>query len=141
MKFHLIFLAFVAGALTGCHKGSPSASAPEQAPPGPEVTAENSLSQGQPDEVPRPAQPPKPLPPPPPAVAARAVNVLRQSVSGEVDPFLTGELRNFIQLKQRLPQSFAEFATLRLDSIPRPPEGKRWVIDATDLQVKAVPAQ
>jgi hypothetical protein len=66
---------------------------------------------------------------------------VRQAVTGDVDAFLTAELNNFIQQKKRLPESFAEFATLRLDSIPRPPENKKWVIDASDLQVKAVPAK
>ena len=76
--------------------------------------------------------------PPSPTVAARAENGLGLNVEGETDPFLTAELQNFIQQKNRLPVSFAEFAGLRLDSIPRPPAGKKWVIDRADLQVKAV---
>jgi hypothetical protein len=80
----------------------------------------------------------KPLPPPPPAVAARADNVLRPAVIGDVDPFLTSQLRDFVSKQGRLPESFSEFATLRLDSIPRPPAGKKWVIDVAGMQVKAV---
>jgi hypothetical protein len=57
---------------------------------------------------------------------------------GEVDASLTMELRNFVQAKGRLPQSFGEFVNVRLDSIPSPPEGKKWVIDTANLQVKAV---
>jgi hypothetical protein len=86
-------------------------------------------------------QPAKPLPPPPPSVAARAENYLRENVPGDPDAFLSAELRNFVQLKHRMPESFAEFANVRLDSIPRPPEGKKWVIDMTSLQVKSVPAK
>jgi len=78
------------------------------------------------------------LPPPPPSVAARAENSLGLKVTGDIDPFLTSELQNFIQQQNRLPVSFAEFANLRLDSVPRPPPGKKWVIDRADLQVKAV---
>jgi hypothetical protein len=59
-------------------------------------------------------------------------------VDGQPDAFLSEQLRTFIQQKHRFPESFAEFAMTRLDSIPRPPEGKRWVIDAASIQVKAV---
>jgi hypothetical protein len=81
------------------------------------------------------------LPPPPAVVAARADNYVRQNVEGQVDGFLTEQLRTFIQQKQRFPESFVEFAAARLDSVPRPPEGKRWVIDAATVQVKSVKAQ
>ena len=74
-------------------------------------------------------------------VAARADNYVRQNVDGQVDAFLTEQLQTFIQQKHRFPDSFAEFALMRLDSVPRPPEGKRWVIDSASLQVKAVPAR
>ena len=86
-------------------------------------------------------QPNKALPPPTPAVAARAENLPRQNVIGQVDPELTAQLRTFIQKKNRLPESFAEFVTVRLDTIPRPPEGKKWVIDTSSLEVKAVSAK
>jgi hypothetical protein len=56
---------------------------------------------------------------------------------GDVDPYLTSQLKIFIQQKQRMPNSFTEFAHARLDSIPRPPEGKKWVIDGGAQQVKA----
>ena len=74
-------------------------------------------------------------------MAARAENYLRQNVAGEVNASLSTELRNFVQLKHRMPDSFSEFASVRLDSIPRPPDGKKWVIDIDALQVKAVPAK
>jgi len=83
-----------------------------------------------------------PAPPPPSRVVnARALNPVRQNVTGEVDAQLTEELRTFIQQKKRMPQTFSEFATVRLDSVPRPPEGKKWAIDSESLEVKAVSAQ
>jgi hypothetical protein len=74
-------------------------------------------------------------------VAANAENSVRENVAGEVDQFLTSQLRTFVQEKGRLPASFAEFAKARLDSIPRPPAGTKWVIDAPSQQVKAVPVK
>jgi hypothetical protein len=83
----------------------------------------------------------KPLPPPPLSVTAHAQNAPAENVVGDVDPFLTEQLRIFMQQKRRLPQSFAELASVRLDSMPNPPLGKKWVIDAATQQVKAVPAR
>jgi hypothetical protein len=79
--------------------------------------------------------------PPPNYVAATAENQPAENVVGVADPFLTQQLQIFIQQKQRLPEDFAELARTRLDSVPRPPEGKKWVIDKTARQVKAVAAQ
>jgi hypothetical protein len=84
-------------------------------------------------------QPAKPLPPPPKSVTVNAENNVRENVGGEVDQFLTSQLKIFISEKGRLPASFAEFAGARLDSMPRPPEGAKWVIDAPNQQVKSVP--
>ena len=74
-------------------------------------------------------------------ITANADNNLRQSVEGDVDQFLTAQLRIFVQKKGRLPQSFLEFKNASLDSMPRPPAGKKWAIDAASIQVKAVNAQ
>jgi len=82
-------------------------------------------------------EPAKPLAPPPKSVTANAENNVRENVGGEVDQFLTSQLKIFIQNKGRLPVSFAEFASARLDSIPRPPAGTKWVIDAANQQVKS----
>jgi len=79
--------------------------------------------------------------PPPNYVAATAENKPAENVVGIVDPFLTQQLQIFIQQKQRLPEDFAELARARLDSVPRPPEGKKWVIDKSTKQVKAVANQ
>jgi hypothetical protein len=79
--------------------------------------------------------------PPPNYVTATAENKPAENVAGIVDPFLTQQLQIFIQQKQRLPEDFAELARTRLDSVPRPPEGKKWVIDKATRQVKAVAEQ
>ena len=78
-----------------------------------------------------------PLQPPPNYVAATARNAPEQNVAGEINAFLTEQLRIFIREKGRLPESFTELARARLDSVPRPPDGKRWVIDASSREVKA----
>jgi hypothetical protein len=120
---HLAFvISLAACALLGCYKkaAAPGGTGPD---PAPESTA---------------VQPAKPLPPPPAFISARADNYVRQNVTGEVDAAMTRELRAFAQKKGRLPNSFAEFAKDGLDSIPSPPDGKKWVIDSSDLTVKAM---
>lgn len=76
--------------------------------------------------------------PPPAYVVAVAQNQPAENVVGTVDPFLTQQLQIFIQQKQRMPEDFAELARARLDSVPRPPPGKKWAIDRSTRQVKAV---
>ncbi|HXU78482.1 MAG TPA: hypothetical protein VN794_18045 [Methylomirabilota bacterium] len=137
MPYRPPLIALLACALIGCHKQETPAPNPAQAPVTPEAPASaQSVPQAAPQGPPPGA---RPLPAPPPVVAARADNYVRQNIDGQVDPFLSEQLRTFIDQKKRFPESFAEFAMTRLDSIPRPPEGKRWVIDAASLQVKAVP--
>jgi hypothetical protein len=75
------------------------------------------------------------------AVGTRAENAVRETVDGELNPSLTRQLQIFVQEKGRLPQTFGEFANARLDSIPRPPAGKKWVIDSSAAEVKAVSVQ
>jgi hypothetical protein len=79
--------------------------------------------------------------PAPRYVTAVAENKPAAYAAGEVNAFLTEQLRIFVQQKQRLPADFAELARVRLDSVPRPPEGRKWVIDTTTREVKAMPAQ
>ena len=74
-------------------------------------------------------------------VTAVAENRPAENVTGEVDAFLTEQLGLFIREKRRLPESFAELVRTRLDSVPRPPTGKKWVIDSATRQVKAASAQ
>jgi hypothetical protein len=76
--------------------------------------------------------------PPPNYVAAAAQNAPAENVTGEVNAFLTEQLRLFIREKGRMPTDFAELARTRLDSVPRPPAGTKWVIDKAAQQVKAV---
>jgi hypothetical protein len=57
-------------------------------------------------------------------------------IDGVVDPFLTAQLRIFVQEKGRLPETFAEFAGARLDSVPRLPKGLHFAIDPTTQEVK-----
>ena len=128
MKFAAL-LAMAAFALLGCHKKEAQIVNQSQNPSDLGTPVTNS-----PD-----GKTAAPLPPPPPKVAANADNFVRENVTGQVDPFLTAQLRAFVQKYGRLPQSFTEFANRGLDSMPRPPEGSKWVIDAPNQQVKAVP--
>jgi len=68
-----------------------------------------------------------------------AYNYVRQTAEGTVDQFLTEELNNFVRNRRRLPQTFGEFASTQLHTVPHPPAGKKWVIDAITVQVKAAP--
>jgi hypothetical protein len=137
MKSLLVFLSICL--LAGCHKKPTPEAAPAANPAA--APAETAAAGQVSANPPVPAAPAKPLPAPPPSVAARADNYLRENVQGVPDPFLTGQLRTFVEQKHRMPESFAEFAGLRLDSIPRPPEGKKWVIDTATLEVKASPSK
>jgi hypothetical protein len=131
MKYWIPILFLVAAFVMGCHKKetpAPSAS--------PEAPAAADAAPGSPAPTPVP-----PMGPPPRSVTAWATNTPQQGVQGEVDAFLTTQLRVFVEQNRRMPQSFYEFASRRLDSTPRPPAGKKWAIDASDITVKAVPAQ
>jgi hypothetical protein len=139
MKNLALLICLSAFALLGCHKKEAAA---VPAPAAPEAAAEAATAAAPQAQAPRPAapaQPAKPLPPPPSYVSGNADNNVRQAVVGQVDASLTSALRAFVQKKGRMPQSFFEFAAGGLDSTPRAPEGKRWVIDASDMTVKAVP--
>ena len=61
-----------------------------------------------------------------------------QPLDGPADPGMTEQLRIFIQERGRLPTDFGEFSRARLDSVPRVPQGMRWVIDPTTQEVKLV---
>ncbi len=123
MKHLALFISLATFVLVGCHKK-------EAAP----------ANSGAPETAASP-QPAKPPPPPPKYVTANAQNAPAENVAGEVNAFLTQQLRIFIREKGRMPESFTELARVRLDSIPRPPAGKKWVIDNATKEVKAAPAQ
>lgn len=120
-------IAAAAFAVFGCHKN------PETpAQPTPAVAADPAAPPAPPPEV-------EPTAPPPKSVAAVADNIVQENVNGRVDAFLTSQLRTFIQQYNRMPKSFAEFALRRVDSMPRPPDGQKWVIDSTTQEVKSIP--
>jgi hypothetical protein len=56
----------------------------------------------------------------------------------EKNNFLTYQLEIFLRDYKRMPKDFGEFANARLDSVPQPPPGKKWVIDESKKQIKAV---
>jgi len=122
-------LALSAFTLFGCHKKEAEVA----------NQAQNPSDLGTPVKAATDGKAAEPLPPPPPKVAANADNYVRENVSGQVDPALTAQLRAFAQKYGRMPQSFTEFANRGLDSMPHPPDGSKWVIDAPNQQVKAVP--
>jgi hypothetical protein len=122
MRHVILVVATVSLVMSGCKKAADSA--PTQT----NLAGANPVPTAQ------------PLPPPPAPVAAVAENAPQQTIAGQVDPFLTEQLRIFVQQQRRLPSSFAELAAKRLDSIPGPPPGTRWAIDASTMQVKAVKA-
>jgi len=64
--------------------------------------------------------------------------VAPQPLGGEVDPFMTSQLRIFIEQKGRLPANFTELANTRLDSVPRTRPGTMWAIDPVTQEVKLV---
>jgi hypothetical protein len=111
--------------LAGCHK---------QTAPAPAAQVEATT---QSDTEPAPAQAqqrqavaqsqPEPKP---------AANL--QPVNGVAVPALTAQLRIFIQEKGRLPETFAELAGARLDSVPRLERGLAFAIDPTTQEVKIV---
>ncbi len=70
--------------------------------------------------------------------AATSATAATKPLDGQVDPFLTQQLRVFVQQKGRLPADFRELARARLDSVPRAPVGTKWAIDSTTQEVKAV---
>ena len=117
---------------TGCHKSD--APAGQQTAPVADTTPTPA-----PDSSGVAPAPPSPAPNP--NVTARTENAVQANVTGEVNEFLTQQLRIFIQQQGRLPQSFAEFARARLDNVPKPPPGTKWVIDSTSQQVEAVPSK
>jgi len=111
--------------LPGCKKP------PASPPPAAEQTAA-------PTEQEATVAQPQAAPPAPAAPATPAQNDAAQTVNGVVVPALTQQLRLFVQEKGRMPESFAEFAGARLDSVPRLQPGLTFAIDPTTQEVKIV---
>jgi hypothetical protein len=126
---HDVLLLVASLWLAGC--GAKQASAPAtQAEPQGGVAADGAASEA-PSTVTRQGSLPAPI-----ERGAPAADV--QTVEGIVDPFLTSQLRIFIRDKGRLPESFAELAGARLDSVPRLAKGLRFAIDPSTQEVKIV---
>ena len=130
LQRNILLVTICVGVLAGCKKeeasspaGNPSATAPNAKPA---QSGTPAAGAGQPA---------------PNYITAQAQNEPGQNVVGEVHPFLTQQLQIFVQQKGRMPQSFAELAGARLDSIPSAPAGKKWVIDTASVQVKAATSQ
>jgi hypothetical protein len=126
--FHIVLLAILAVlpvAPSGCGKKEAAAPNPAAEP----VAATEAPAAGTPSA-------PRPQTTAPPAPANPADEVL----VGSVHEFMTSQLRIFIQERGRMPNSFAEFAQARMDSVQRPPPGMKWAIDSTTQQVKLVKA-
>ena len=127
----MIFLAACSALFAGCNKNQDAGSANATSP----APASGAATR------PAGAQSPAASAPVPKYISANAENAPAQNVAGEVNEFLTAQLKIFVQQKGRPPQSFAEFAAARLDSVPLAPTGTKWVIDATTVQIKAVKTQ
>jgi hypothetical protein len=129
MRFLNVVVLVMLIALAGCKKEVETPPASSEAVPNASApTATPALS----------TQTPPPPPPPPAYIASQAENSVQANVTGVADAFLTSQLRIFVNEKGRFPQSFTEFARTRLDSVPRAPEGRKWVIDSASMEVKAV---
>jgi hypothetical protein len=59
-------------------------------------------------------------------------------LEGKVDQQLTAALKQFVAEKGRLPASILELTGAKTDSLPRPPEGFTYAIDAATTEVKLV---
>jgi hypothetical protein len=59
-------------------------------------------------------------------------------LAGAVHGFMTQQLHIFIQQQGRLPETFLEFASARMDSVPAAPPGFKYDIDRQTIQVKLV---
>jgi hypothetical protein len=129
-----LLLCLSALVLAGCKKHE--VAAPDAAPSAPTNSVPVPANTANPTPV---AQ--QPAPPPPSYISANAENAPRQEVSGQTDPFLTQQLQIYVRQVGRMPESFSQLAASRLDSIPRPPPGTKWVIDSAHMEVKAVPAK
>jgi hypothetical protein len=114
--------------LTGCQK--------KQAAP--QSTSQPSASDPAPASETVAAQPEAAVPVAAPAPISAPAPDMPRPINGVVAPFLTTQLRIFIQEKGRFPESFAEFAGARLDSVPRLAPGLKFAIDPATQEVKIV---
>jgi type IV secretory pathway VirB10-like protein len=120
--------------------GKKRSTAPEAAAPStavenvaaPDSSAEPAANE--PAPIRRRATPATPVPKAAPAQASS----VDEALVGAVHTFMTAQLKKFIEEKGRIPKDFSEFASSRMDSVPRPPAGMKFVIDETTQEVKVV---
>jgi hypothetical protein len=130
MKLLFASILIIGLATVAC--GKKKSTAPEAATPS--TAAENVAA---PDSSAEPvANEPAPRPrrtapaPIPQAVQPQARSV-DEALIGAVHTFMTAQLKKFIEEQGRMPKDFSEFASSRMDSVPRPPAGMKFVIDET----------
>ena len=138
MKLLCASILIAALAMVSCGKKKPTP--PEAAAPSTAVenaaAADSSAepAANEPPPPPRRAAPATPVPPAAPPQASR----VDEALVGAVHTFMTAQLKKFIQEQGRMPKDFSEFASARMDSVPRPPAGMKFVIDETTQEVKVV---
>ena len=144
MKQPFIFLGLCVCALCGCGKKD-AASDQNKAQPTPEQTVQMESEYILPATKPASATAAtatRPSPGQPRPNAVPPARTIQERINGAIHAQMTVQLRMYMEKNGgRMPESFSEFANVRLDSIPRPPDGKKWVIDIATLQVKAVSAK
>src|SRR5437867_4432862 len=140
MKSFFVFIILLIATAAGGGCGHKKPPAPKLSETASETTPEVSN-----DSVPPPAAsaPAAVSPRPSPAAArtprpAEPVRIESESLVGIVHPFMTDQLKRFIEENGRFPRDFGEFASTRMDSVPRAPEGFRFAIDRTTVEVKLV---
>ena len=137
MKLLFVSVLITGLATVACAKkksAAPEAAAPSTAVENvaaPDSSAEPAANE--PAPIRRRATPATPVPQAP-AQASR----VDEALVGAVHTFMTAQLRKFIEEKGRIPKDFSEFVSSRMDSVPRPPAGMKFVIDETTLEVKVV---
>ena len=136
MKNSFLPLLMAALALSSCRKNANSPATADQIP----NPAEAAAVGGSPATA---TTPTRGAPPPvgtanPSTEATSPAGKGGEPLQGEVHGFMTLQLDRFVQQNGRMPNSFSEFASARMDSVPFPPPGKKYAIDYVTRQVKIV---
>ena len=138
MKLLFVSVLITGLATVACAKkksAAPEAAAPST--PVENVAAPDSPAEpvaNEPAPIRRRAAPATPVP----QAASLQASSVDEALVGAVHTFMTAQLRKFIEEKGRIPKDFSEFASSRMDSVPRPPAGMKFVIDETTQEVKVV---
>ena len=143
MKQSFIPLVLCVCVLCGCGKKD-ATSGQNKAQPTPEQTAQIESEYILPATKAAPATPPtaaRPSPAQPKPNVAQPVQPIQERINGAIHAQLTVQLRMYIEKNGRMPQTFSEFANSAMDTVPRVPEGMKFVIDPVDKAVKVVKKQ